>query len=106
MITKLISGMCLAALAAGCASGPAPEDAPRPPGMNEPGNHAKCDTSAVQSYIGQNYSDALRQVLTSQSDSENARVLEPGQPFTLDYRQERLNIYLDEDGRISDLRCG
>ncbi|WP_227367428.1 I78 family peptidase inhibitor [Halomonas sp. M20] len=106
MIRNLISGVCLAALASGCASGPAPEDAPRPPDMSEPGNREQCDTRSVQSYIGQNYSDALRQILTSQSDAENARVLEPGQPFTLDYRQERLNIYLDDDGRISDLRCG
>lgn len=106
MIKKLMSGICLAALLAGCASGPAPEDAPRPPGMSEPGGREQCDTSAVQDYIGQNYSDALRQMITSQSDADSVRVLEPGQPFTLDYRQERLNIYLDEDGRISDLRCG
>nr|WP_299243608.1 I78 family peptidase inhibitor [uncultured Halomonas sp.] len=106
MIGKLISGVCLAALAAGCASGPPPEDAPRPPSMSEPDSREQCDTTSVQGYIGQNYSDALRQILTSQSDADNARVLKPGQPFTLDYRQARLNIYLDEDGRISDLRCG
>ncbi len=74
--------------------------------MSEPGGNEQCDVGAVHTYIGQNYSDALRQVVTAQSGAESARVLEPGQPFTLDYRQERLNIYLDEEGRISDLRCG
>ncbi|MGC3873711.1 I78 family peptidase inhibitor [Halomonas sp. GXIMD04776] len=106
MIKHLALGLWLAASMAGCASGPAAEDAPRPPSMRGPGDNEQCDVSAVQTYIGQNHSDALRQVLTAQSGAESARVLEPGQPFTLDYRQERLNIYLDEDGRISDLRCG
>ena len=106
MFKQIAFGLASALWLNACATGPAPEDAPRPPSMNEPGQSGACDLSGVQAYVGRTYSDALRQTLATQSDAEDVRVIEPGEGFTLDYRQTRLNIYLDEEGRISDLRCG
>jgi hypothetical protein len=35
-----------------------------------------------------------------------ARVLRPGDPATMDFRPERLNIMVDDFGQITDLTCG
>ena len=34
------------------------------------------------------------------------RVLKPGSIMTMDFREERLNVELDEADRIANLRCG
>ncbi|SHF37887.1 Peptidase inhibitor I78 family protein [Modicisalibacter ilicicola DSM 19980] len=106
MLRTICFGLASVLWLSACATGPAPEDAPRPPPMDAPGNSDRCDASGLQGYLGRTHSEALNQALASQSDASEVRVIEPGEGFTLDYRQTRLNIYLDEEGRISDLRCG
>ena len=38
--------------------------------------------------------------------AELVRVLKPNQPMTMDYRVERLNLYLDANGNIERIACG
>ena len=35
-----------------------------------------------------------------------ARVIEPGMAVTMDYRPDRINFEIDEQGRIAVVRCG
>jgi len=44
--------------------------------------------------------------LTEASVTPPYRILFPGLPGTQDYSPSRLNIVLDTDNRITDLRCG
>ena len=37
---------------------------------------------------------------------EGTRIIRPGTPVTRDYRQERLNVHVNEKGRIERMDCG
>lgn len=104
MSKKLTIGLLTAALLAGCANSPVPEDAPRPPAMEK--SNEECDASRLQTYIGQLHSDALERALANQSQAQRLRIIRPDQGYTMDYRSDRLNIYLDKAGRIERLSCG
>jgi hypothetical protein len=43
---------------------------------------------------------------TFESGARTARVIQPGEFYTQEYRPDRLNIHVDPRGRIVDLRCG
>lgn len=105
MAKGLATGLLMVGLLAGCASSPSPEEAPRPPGMQGPGEET-CDAASVQAHVGNTFSDALERNLMAASQARQVRVLRPGDSYSMDYRPDRLNIHLDEDGRVTELRCG
>lgn len=92
-----------AVLAAGCAPSQTPDQAPPPPPMQASG---ECQAEAIQDYVGEEYRAALEQILANQSGAQRVRVIRPDEVYTMDYRPDRLNIHLDEQGTISELRCG
>lgn len=65
-----------------------------------------CNADAVQSLVGQTSTDALVEQAQRDSGSASVRVLRPGDAATMDYREDRLNIELDDAGAIVSLRCG
>lgn len=72
----------------------APQAGPAsPPGPDE------CGAAALSSLIG-------APAAAAPAPSETVRVIRPGDAVTLDYRAERLNVEIGEDGRIERLRCG
>lgn len=60
-----------------------------------------CGAPGLQGLVGQ-----PRAVLAAMSFAGPVRVLEPGQPMTMDYNPARLNVFLDAAGRIEKLSCG
>lgn len=60
-----------------------------------------CGASALQGLIGQ-----PRSVLAAMTLPEPTRVIEPGMAVTMDYSPARLNIELDDAGRITRVACG
>lgn len=87
--TALLLGLALAGASAGGAGAMS-----RPP-------KSTCDTEAHAGLIGQTWTEAL---MPERKDP--VRVLHPDSMMTMDYRQERLNIQVDADGKVSGLRCG
>ena len=74
-------------------------DAAPPPPTVAPGaanddQSATCDLAAVQYAVGESFDEA------------KVRVLRPGDMATMDHRPDRLNIHLDEQDMIEELRCG
>lgn len=65
-----------------------------------------CNADPVQALIGQEASEAVVAQATADSGSASVRVLKPGQPATMDFRQDRLNILTDDAGVIERLSCG
>ena len=104
MSKGLTIGLLATVILAGCANSTVPEDAPRPSTMQETKND--CDASHLQSHVGQPHSEALEQTLSHQSQAKRLRVIKPSQGYTMDYRSDRLNIYVDDAGRIKQLSCG
>lgn len=60
-----------------------------------------CGAAALQGLAGQD-----RSVLAAMTLPNPTRVIEPGMAVTMDYNPARLNIWLDEGGRIDKIMCG
>ena len=89
-------------LLAGCA---ADLDTNPQPALNESNSSGldeedACGAEELQSFVGE--------PVTALSDSvvADARVIRPGDAVTMDYRPDRLNVYLDADDVIERIVCG
>lgn len=60
-----------------------------------------CNASELQDLVGRPDT-----VLDTMRFSGPFRVIRPGTPVTMDYRQDRLNIEIDLEGRIVRVYCG
>lgn len=78
---------------------------PSAPATAPPDQVADCGASQLGAYIGQPASDAMLASIRGWRGDKPVRVLRPGSPMTMDYRPERLNIFLDESGAIKEFRC-
>ncbi|AKC86769.1 I78 family peptidase inhibitor [Pseudoxanthomonas suwonensis] len=65
-----------------------------------------CDASQVQGLVGQSNDEAKAEQARVDAGASHVRVLEPGQMVTMEFDGERLNIEVDDGGRIIALRCG
>ena len=111
MRARLISSFGLGLLAmsglAACAGGgPAPYQIGRrePISLRDDGD--MCGQSLVQNYVGLRANDTVREEVTRRSGAETTRWIAPGTAVTMDFRADRLNAELDEDGVVVSLRCG
>ncbi|MER1968630.1 I78 family peptidase inhibitor [Castellaniella sp. GW247-6E4] len=60
-----------------------------------------CKAGARQSLVGTPISSLDQSALPKLS-----RVIHPKSAVTMDYRQDRLNVYVGEDGKIEKVTCG
>lgn len=65
-----------------------------------------CNAQPAQSYIGKPASDANVQAAFKASGARAMRSIKPGQAVTMDYREDRLNVYQDANGDIERISCG
>jgi Peptidase inhibitor I78 family len=65
-----------------------------------------CGASLVQGLVGLRANDLLRRDIAERTRAPAIRWLEPGMAVTMDFRADRLNGELDQDGAITALRCG
>ncbi len=86
---------------AACASKPKPET-----GGALPPTRMQCAADAANAAIGQPPSAAVVEQAQTDAGARTTRVLRPGQPATLDFRGDRLNIRLGDDGVVKSLDCG
>ncbi|MGP9765056.1 I78 family peptidase inhibitor [Halomonas sp. AOP13-D3-9] len=84
--------------------------APPPPTGGSNGSNQEqataCDLDAIQSAIGEPFVESMGSQLKSDSGARQVRVLRPGDMATMDHRPDRLNIHLDDQDVIEELRCG
>lgn len=86
------------------------DTAPPPPTVTPNGasqeQAAACDLDAIQYAIGESFDEANVSRLQSDSNARQVRVLRPDDMATMDHRTDRLNIHLDDQDVIEELRCG
>lgn len=94
-------------LTSACATdkGPAYQTGQREPISMRDDNDG-CGFSLVQNYIGLRANDTVREEVTTRSGAGTVRWLTPGMAVTMDFRADRLNAVLDQDGVVQTLRCG
>lgn len=92
------------ALLAGCAgsSGPCPiQDLnPLPPAADA------CHARELQRYVTASPTADVMAAISAAAGAQNIRTTRPGDAVTMDYRENRLNVEIGEDGRIKRFRCG
>lgn len=88
----------LAVVLSACATAPAD------PGTETAGG--ACDAAKAQFAVGQVFDQALGEKARIAAGARTLRDYGPGQPVTMDYRVDRLNIERDAEGRVKTVSCG
>ena len=65
-----------------------------------------CNADPAQSHVGKPASDANVQAAFKASGAKTMRSIKPGQAVTMDYREDRVNVYQDASGNIERISCG
>jgi len=95
--------LCLTVLAAaslaGCASTPPVAGGPTVP-------TGKCNAEGARWAIGSAVNDDVVNRILQGTGSRDARVLRPGQMATMDFREDRVNVDVNDRGAITGIRCG
>lgn len=100
MPTKTLIALGAGALMlGGCVETMPHPDRPRPP-------RDQCQADRAQFIVGKVAEDRLVERARRASGSRTVRVLRPGQPVTMDYRVDRLNIEIDPRSFVLSVRCG
>ena len=66
----------------------------------------ECGATQVQNYVGLRANATVREEVARRSGAPVIRWIEPGTAVTMDFRPDRMNGELDEDGVVTVLRCG
>lgn len=74
---------------------PAPEEEPA----------MTCQADKGQWAIGQIADEALLAKVKTDTTSDRVRVIRPGMAVTMDYREDRVNLDVDADNRVTAVRC-
>ncbi|RXD06874.1 peptidase inhibitor I78 [Sphingomonas sp. UV9] len=67
---------------------------------------ATCNADSLGDLVGKRASDARADVMQARSGSRTLRWIAPNTATTKDFRDDRLNVYVDSKGRIERLACG
>ncbi|ROU08936.1 MULTISPECIES: I78 family peptidase inhibitor [Lysobacter] len=65
-----------------------------------------CNAEAARWAIGRSPDAATVDRIRTETHSRDVRVLTPGSAATMDYRQDRINVDVNDRGAITGLRCG
>jgi hypothetical protein len=98
--TTVAAGILAGCAAPGAGSGVASAPAGQPPAGGQ------CNAAPAQSFIGKDSTASVMEAARVQSGAHMARVLRPGQMITKEYNAQRLNLVVDDTGRITAVRCG
>ena len=65
-----------------------------------------CVENAADSYIGQARTDATGKAIQAATHAAVVRWAPPGVMLTMDYRADRVTVWLDSANKIFKIRCG
>lgn len=113
-IVRLTAFATIVILLAGCG----PSTAPGQPTASQdpvavagdeaaaPPPETACDARAAASFVGQSATPDVVEAARQAAQAAEARVIPKDGGATRDFKPDRLNVMLDEVGRIAELRCG
>ena len=80
---------------------------PASPSIAEPAEPVEtCRKEALANFVGQPASEALGVRMLSASKATKLRWVAKGMMVTMDYRGDRLTVYLDAANRVERANCG
>lgn len=96
----------LACLVAACSTAREPAADRPPPRIVDGGMGGSCDAKAAAAFVGQAISEDVSNKAQAAAGARGVRIIRPGMAVTMDYRAGRLNLHLDDAGRITKATCG
>ena len=66
----------------------------------------KCDATGTESFIGGIRTDSTGAAIQRATRAAVVRWSPPGTMLTMDYREDRVTVWLDQAKRITKIRCG
>ena len=96
----------IAFLAAGCATVPPVNAEPAVDDTVPVRGEGSCDATSAQGLVGRTHSAENAAEALRLSGARTLRTIPEGTMVTMDYREDRLNIELDRNKRITKIRCG
>ena len=88
-----------------CAGNAAPE-APAAPPAPPPSANYTCDATLAQYHIGHDATQGMGAAILQESGARSLRWGPPNSAWTMDYRQDRVNVRYDEKMKITAITCG
>ncbi|NML05274.1 I78 family peptidase inhibitor [Sphingomonas sp. G-3-2-10] len=76
-----------------------------PPPAAIPAPPTACGSEKVADFIGKKRTDAISAEVAKRSGAKNIRWISPGMAVTMDYREDRLNVDLNDKGVITRFYC-
>ncbi|QNQ11263.1 I78 family peptidase inhibitor [Sphingomonas alpina] len=95
---KLILGTSLPLLLLSACAMDGPPQRPGPP--------RACNADPAQQFIGRPGSARTVASAKRRAGARTVRRITPGMMVTMDFRADRLNVYVDAQGRVERLSCG
>jgi hypothetical protein len=96
---RRLAGLALLAVAA-CAQAPA-----KPIIHGQTPGHS-CKTDGTDQFIGKTRSQRLEGAIRRVSNAAVLRWAPPGIMLTMDYRADRVTVWVDSSGKVTQLKCG
>ena len=90
---SLLMSACGSAPATGQVSDPAPVS-------------GRCNAAPAQFAMGRNVDAALENEARTRAGAKTVRTLRPNQVVTMEFNAERLNLTVDDAGRVTRVNCG
>lgn len=97
---------CVLPLAACSHTGSAGGSGEAPRVVEQGGAPQRCNPDALRGLQGQLASQAVVDKAVKDSGARHARVAKPGMAMTMDFREDRLTLQVDENNRIVSASCG
>lgn len=69
-------------------------------------NGPACNPDVLPAYVGKTATPALLEEAKTRSGARQLRIGKPGMAMTMDFRQDRLTVFVDADNRIEAINCG
>ena len=71
-----------------------------------PSEPTPCGSQHLGSFVGKTRTDAISAAVAQASGAKSIRWISPGMAVTMDYREDRLNVRLNDKGVILSVSCG
>ena len=115
MRLSLFAALPLCAVLSACATGgtdgsgnaqPPSPPAPADPMIMPIDDGPACNADVLPAYEGKVATTELLEEIKTRSGARHVRVGKPGMAMTMDFRQDRVTIFVDADNRIQTINCG
>lgn len=100
-LSILAAFVTTASLAISACGTPAAGQAPEPSPVA-----SRCNAAPAQFAVGRNADAALENEARTRAGAKTVRVLKPNQIVTMEFNAERLNLSVDDTGRVTRVACG